>query len=313
MSEPDIRLPPGPTGKWMPTVSFMRDTHGTLDKWVAKFGDPILVDALNGPIVLTGRPDLIETIFKADPAIFETFAKHTLRPILGDGSMLQLDGEPHRRERKLIMPMFHGQRMSSYVDAMQRIAIRSFDSYSESGTVSMLDITTAISLGVIVEVILGADNEDAAATLVQQSAEVTERTWPMFFFSPKAQFRFLGISPWDRFEDIRRELRENVVKEIRKRESSLEGREDILSLLVGARYEDGSAMELEHLLDEVGTFLFAGHETSALAMAWAVYYLLNNPESLEQLVAELDANVDKPPSEIAVSYTHLTLPTICSV
>ncbi len=299
MSEPDIRLPPGPQGKFKPTLSFMRDTHATLEKWAAEFGDPFLVDALNGPIVVTGRPDLIDTIFSADPAIFETFAKHTLQPILGQGSMLQLDGEPHRRERKLIMPMFHGQRMKSYVDAMQRIAIRLFDRYANSGTVSMIDVTTAISLDVIVEVILGADNEEAAATLAQQSEAVMKQTWPMFFFSRKTQFRFLGLSPWDRFEGARRELRENAVNEIRKREATLEGREDILSLLVGARYEDGSAMDLEHLLDELGTFLFAGHETSAVAMAWSVYYLLNNQDARERLVAELDANADKEPGEIA--------------
>ena len=127
MNEPDIRLPSGPTGKLLPTLSFMRDSFGALSKWVAEYGDPLFINALNGPIIATGRPDLIETIFSADPAIFETFAKDTLTPILGRGSMLQLDGKPHQRERKLIMPMFHGQRMKSYVESMQRIAIRSFD------------------------------------------------------------------------------------------------------------------------------------------------------------------------------------------
>ena len=92
MNQSDIRLPPGPTGKWLPTLSFMRNNHGTLKKWVSKFGDPIFINALNGPIIVTGRPDLIETIFNADPASYETFAKNTLQPILGAGSMLQLDG-----------------------------------------------------------------------------------------------------------------------------------------------------------------------------------------------------------------------------
>ena len=126
MNKTDVRLPQEPTGKFLPTMPLMRDFRGTLESWVAEFGDPIFVNALNGPIVVTGRPDLIETIFSADSAIFETFAKNTLTPILGTGSMLQLDGQPHQRERKLIMPMFHGKRMKSYIDAMQCIAIRSF-------------------------------------------------------------------------------------------------------------------------------------------------------------------------------------------
>ena len=299
MNKTDVRLPQGPTGKFLPTMRLMRDFRGTLESWVAEFGDPIFVNALNGPIVVTGRPDLIETIFSADSAIFETFAKNTLTPILGTGSMLQLDGQPHQRERKLIMPMFHGKRMKSYIDAMQRIAIRSFDRHSAAGTVSMLDITTAISLDVIVDVILGAEDEEAVTTLVKQAADIVKQTSPLFFFSRKAQFRFLGLSPWDRFVKTQRALRETLAQEVQKRKESHFAREDILSLLVEARYEDGSEMDLDHLLDELGTFLFAGHETSALAMAWAVYYLLNNQDAREQLVAELDANADKSLGEIA--------------
>lgn len=299
MNEPDIRLPDGPTGKLLPTLSFMRDSLGALTKWVAEYGDPVFINALNGPVIATGKPDLIETIFSADPANYETFAKDTLRPILGPGSMLQLEGKAHQRERKLIMPMFHGQRMKSCVDAMQRIALRSFDPHSGSGTVSMLDITTAISLDIIVEVMLGAEDKKAVTTLVKQSAAVVQRTWPLFFFSRKTQFRFFGLAPWDRFQKARDELRATLVQEIEKRDGKTEGREDILSLLLEARYEDGSKMETGHLLDELGTFLFAGHETSAIAMAWAVYYLLNNREAREKLVAELDANIDKQPAEIA--------------
>lgn len=294
----EIRLPPGPKGKWLPTLSLMRDARGAMKKWSEQFGDPFFVDALNGPIVVTGRPDLIQTIFAAKPSSFEAFAKKALQPVLGPGSMLQLDGEPHRRDRKLTMPMFHGQRMRSYSDAMQRIATESIKRRASTGTVSMLDITTEISLDVIVEVIIGADDEQATKTLVRQSAEVMRRTWPIFIFSPRTQFRFLGLAPWDRFLKVRKEMRDCVTEEIRKRETSLQGREDILSLLLSARYEDGSAMETEHLLDELGTFLFAGHETSAIAMAWAVYHLLNNPEALERLVAELDANADKSPAEM---------------
>jgi len=163
----------------------------------------------------------------------------------------------------------------------------------------MIDITTEISLDVIVEVILGADDEEATAMLVKRSGEVMRRTSPIFFFSPRMQFRFFGLGPWDRFEKSRKELRQSVADEINKRESDLSGKEDILSLLLSARYEDGSAMETEHLLDELGTFLFAGHETSAISMAWAVYYLLSNPDAHEQLVAELDDNAGCSPAEMA--------------
>ena len=66
IDQSDIRLPQGPAGKFLPTMRLMRDFRGTLESWVAEFGDPIFVNALNVPIVVTGRPDLIETIFSAD-------------------------------------------------------------------------------------------------------------------------------------------------------------------------------------------------------------------------------------------------------
>ena len=298
-NQTDIRLPNGPKGRWGPSLSFMRDARGSLEKWIAEFGDPFLINALNGPIVITARPDLISKIFGSDPMMFETFAKATIDPILGKDSMLSLDGEAHRRERKLVMPMFHGQRMRSYAETIQQSAIGAFEANVDVGTVAMHDITTDISLEVIVKALLGADDERAANDLINKSQKVLKLSLPIFFFSSKSQFRFLGLSPWDRFERARKDLRAAINQIIEKREKNLEGREDILSLMLSARYEDGSAMGREHLFDELGTFLFAGHETSAVTMAWAVYCLLTNPESLERLVAELDSAGDLEPGAIA--------------
>ena len=295
MSDAQTKLPPGPKGRWLTTLSFMRDARSALSQWAARYGDPFFVNVLNGPIVITGRPDLIGKIFGSDPRTFESFAKDGLGPMLGNGSMLLLEGEPHRRERKLIMPMFHGKRMKSYAQSIEELAAASFESNVDSGEVSMHDITTRISLDVIIRVLIGADPGSATAGLVDDAQEVIKYAKPIFIFSPKTQISFLGMMPWDRFLKARKKLRAGIGAEIDKREKDLEGREDILSMLLNARYEDGSAMDREHLFDELGTFLFAGHETSAVAMAWAVYSLLTHQEALDRLVAELDgANVSEP-------------------
>ena len=299
MSDVQAKLPPGPKGRWLSTLSFMRDARGALGKWAARYGDPFFVNVLNGPIVITGRPDLIGTIFGSDPKNFEAFAKDGLGPLLGNGSMLLLEGEPHKRERKLIMPMFHGKRMKSYAQSIEQLAAATFESNVDAGEVAMHDITTKISLDVVIRVLIGADPGSATAGLVDDAQQVIKYAKPIFIFSPKTQISFLGMMPWDRFLKVRKKLRDSITTEIAKREKDLEGREDILSMLMSARYEDGSAMDREHLFDELGTFLFAGHETSAVAMAWAVYSLLTHREAHDRLVAELDAANISEPGELA--------------
>ena len=107
----------------------MRNNHGTLKKWVSKFGDPIFINALNGPIIVTGRPDLIETIFNADPASYETFAKNTLQPILGAGSMLQLRfcGVFHRIHISDLTMETESERLRSLLCCMANYNLRSLD------------------------------------------------------------------------------------------------------------------------------------------------------------------------------------------
>ena len=114
----ESRLPPGPPGSWRPTLQLIRNPRAALEGWASQYGDPFLLNALNGPVVVTGREDLIRTIHGQDPSIYAPFATTTIVPLMGNGSMLILEGEPHRRERRLLMPMFHGDRMKTYGTSM---------------------------------------------------------------------------------------------------------------------------------------------------------------------------------------------------
>ena len=114
----ESRLPPGPPGSWRPTLQLIRNPRAALEGWARQYGDPFLLNALNGPVVVTGREDLIRTIHGQDPSIYAPFATTTIVPLMGNGSMLILEGEPHRRERRLMMPMFHGDRMKTYGTSM---------------------------------------------------------------------------------------------------------------------------------------------------------------------------------------------------
>lgn len=296
-------LPPGPQGRWRPTLRIIREPRQALQEWAERYGDPFFVHALNGPVVITGRADLIQQIFAHDAADYDAFGKRALEPILGAGSMLMLSGEPHRRERKLVMPMFHGERMRAYAGIMQAAAERVMPSYADGAVFSALDATTAISLEIIVRAIFGSEREQSAEQLLRLSRKVMSRSWPIFFFSPKLHISLLGLSPWDRLSRAKQELRKALQQEVRYREEFPEHREDILSLLMEARYEDGTSIEREHLFHELGTFLFAGHETTAIALGWALYHLHSNQDCLARLEGELaQVEPDKPESFAALPY-----------
>ncbi len=296
-------LPPGPPGKWKSTWRALSDPRSAFKEWSREYGDPYLVPALNGAIAMTGRPDLIKQIFGADPSLFAAFAADTLRPILGSGSLLLMDGAMHKRERKLVMPMFHGDRMRAYGKAMQEVAIATVQRHVGQH-VRAIDVTTAISQEVIVRAVFGAQNRKRIDRLLDATRNIVRRSSPMLFYSKRMQFSFAGWSPWDQFLAAQHDLHEAFDAELAVRENSSEGpREDILSLLSTAKYEDGSAITTSHLRDELFTFLFAGHETSAIAMAWAIEHLNRNPETLLKLLAELKkAPSDAPEDLVQLPY-----------
>lgn len=287
MSETN-RIPNGPKGKWLPTLAIVKDPRRAFEKWKATYGDPFLVNALNGPIVVTGRPDLIREVFGADPSTFDTFATETITPVLGAGSMILMSGDTHKRERKLVMPMFHGERMRAYGNTMQEVALESVRA-NEGGTpFDTLPMMTEISLNIIVQTVFGSASS-RVLQLRKLGLELVKKSNPLIFFSKKTHFRFLGISPWDRFLKAKAELYAGLDREIDAARDRNFDSDDILSMMGRAKYEDGTSITQANIRDELMTFLFAGHETSALAMTWAIYHLHRYPEQLDRLRNEVDS------------------------
>ncbi|MFM8571411.1 MAG: cytochrome P450 [Pirellula sp.] len=290
-------LPRGPKGSWKLTWQLIQNPRKAIHGWVKDYGDPVLIHPLNGPVIITGRADLIREIFGHDPADYEPFAAGTLIPMLGEGSMLTLGGETHRRERKLVMPMFHGDRMKSYGEAMQQIALgRVSEAVAKGPVVSTLELMTSISLDVIVSVVFGSDQKDLTDRLFDASRRIVKASNPILFFSPNTHISLMGWSPWDRYLSARKRLDSlfDSIYQSRKQEVGL--RDDIFTLMSQATYEDGQPIQQDHLRSELLTFLFAGHETSALAMTWAMYHLHRNPETLERLTQEFAQLPDKSPT-----------------
>jgi cytochrome P450 len=131
--------------------------------------------------------------------------------------------------------------------------------------------------------------------------KVVRKTNPILFFSTKTHFSFLGLSPWDRFQAARLQLRKLFNELYEQRQQNPTDGEDIFSMMTAARYEDGESITRDHLREELMTFLLAGHETSAIAMTWAIYHLHTNPAVLETLREELRTLPDRSFASLAAA------------
>ncbi len=294
-------LPPGPKGKWRPTLRLIRNPRAAMEAWVKEFGDPFLLHALNGPVVVTGREDLIRIIYGQSPDVYEPFAAATMTPLMGAGSMFILDGEEHRRERRLIMPMFHGDRMKAYGQAMQETAVEQLTKHNLGKFLLTKPLMIDISLEIIVRTVFGGDDRETAERMINASHRTFAAASPLLFFSRKTHLSFFGLTPLDRWNKAKANLFGLFDEAINARKSTAAEREDILSLLCEAKYEDGQSITKDHVHAELMTFLFAGHETTALTLTWAIYHLHRGRESLDRLRAELDALPDLQPSTLAAA------------
>lgn len=302
----DSALPPGPKNALLQTYLYTRDAYGYLARMRDAYGDLYTVPAVNGTVVMAGSPAMAAQIFSADPDTFVPFGMEAMLPLVGSHSMLALTGARHRRERKLLMPAFHGDRMRAHGETIRAAALAASARWTVGKPFTFQDTSQAISLEVIIRVVFGVSEPAQVEAVRKAILAFVEATVPVLLFFPFLQRSFFGGGPWVRFMRARDGLSALLRAEIRERRSRGEGGgDDILSSMLAARHEDGSAMSEDELHDELLTLLFAGHETTGIALAWAIYWLLRNPSCLARLVAEIDAAGERPEPEVIAKLPYL--------
>ena len=238
--------------------------------------------------VLFSHPEAIRQIFTGDEDKLrggEAFI--ALQPLLGAHSILALDGARHERERRLMMPPFHGERMLAYGETMRAIADWAIERWPIGRPFPLHPEMQAITLEVILRTVFGAEGEGLKAlrNLVQRFSRTVAN--PMWLW-PRLQIDLGPLSPWGRFLRAKCDLDTFLFAEFaRRRADSSAPRDDVLSLLLAARYEDGEPMRDGELRDQMMTLLFAGHDTTATSLAFAFHNILRHPEVLERLRGEL--------------------------
>lgn len=291
-----------PNGSKLPAVITMiqalLDQFGALEKAQKKYGDIFYrpKSALLPAYVIFSDPQAIEKVFTADPNLFEVGKQSTLsvRVLLGSNSLVLLDGVQHQQRRKLLMPPFHGERMKSYGQTMVDVTKEVISQWQVGQTICIRDYTQEISLRVILRTIFGIDEgkrfDRLKQVLIDYLDILNSPANSFFLFFPFLQKDLGALTPWGKFLKQKQTIHVILQTEIDRRRNNpdLLG-EDILSLMLSVRDEDGNPMEDVEIRDELLTMLFAGHETTASSLAWAFYWLHYLPEVGQKLITELNS------------------------
>ena len=290
-----------------PTLTMIRaliDQFSTLEQAQKKYGDIFYTpkSTFLPPYVIFSDPQAIEKVFTANPNSFEVGKQSSLpvRVLLGDNSLILLDGVQHQQHRKLLMPPFHGERMKSYGQTMVDVTKEVMARWQVGQTICMRDYTQEISLKVILKTVFGLNEGEEFDRLKQILIDYlgifNSPLKSFFLFFPFLQKDLGALTPWGKFLQQKQIIYSILQTEIDRRRNNPETLgEDILSLMLSVRDEDGNQMRDDEIKDELMTMLFAGHETTASSLAWAFYWLHYLPEELQKLKSEfssLDNNTD---------------------
>ena len=256
--------------------------------------------------ILVNHPEAIKEILASNRQKLFASSKNNgiLSPLLGDRSVILLEGDPHRQRRKLLLPPFHGERMANYSRSIVELTNKVFGGSIAGETFSARDLAQNISLQVILRVVYGIGDSKRATELKRLMSEMTDVfNSPLssaMLFLPMFQQDWGRWSPWGYFVRVRRAIDELIYAEIAERKQDNIYGEDILSMLMSARDETGQPMSDRELRDELMSLMFAGHETTATAIAWALYWVHHLPEVKAKLLDEIASlGVSPKPMEIA--------------
>lgn len=293
-------LPPGPRlPRAAQTLGFILFPGRFVDSCRRRYGDLVTFSSLfDSCFVMVFEPELVKQVFRGSPERLRAGeANAVLGPVVGDRSVLLLDGAEHLRERRLMLPAFHGERMRTYELQMREATDRAIDSWPVGETFTLLPAMRSLTLEVITRTVFGVQEGARLAELERRirtllGSVTSSRLGVLVLALSRGR---LGAGAGRRFEHNRRALDELIYEEIARRRATadLDEREDVLSMLLRARGEDGRPMSDRELRDELVTLLVAGHETTATGLAWAFELLLRHGSVLRRLRAELAEGGDE--------------------
>ncbi len=285
-----VTLPPGPsTPRAVQGAYALIVAQRGMRQMRDRYGDAFTVNVpIFGRAVVVSDPAEVRQMFMTSRDVADNLDRNLGR-VLGPGSLFALAGEEHHRQRRLLIPPFHGRRLAAYEKIVEEETVRELASWPQGRAFPTLPSMMRITLNIILRAVFGSEGAELAALreLLPRAIKLGSRLAVLPI--PKVDLGWW--SPWGRFWAMRREYDAIVARLISKaqRDTSLDERDDILALMLQSRYDDGSAMSRAEIADQLLTLLAAGHETTATTLAWAVERLRRHPTVLRALVEEADS------------------------
>src|SRR3954447_6148988 len=244
---------------------------------------------VDGGTVITSHPDHVKSLFTADPADAPSLTGESpLRPIVGPNTTLTALGERHMRQRKLLLPSFHGEAVERYMSMIAEAAEREIDRWPVGEPFALAPRMQAITLDVIMAGIFGIEGRPQRGTPEHRLRQVIRRLVVLSTLPISQLAELLNTGSDEAVGPTKVALGyldRATYAVIRKRRNAtdLEQRTDILSLLLQATDESGTPMTDDELRDELLTLVLAGHETTANSLAWTFERLVRNPQAYDRL------------------------------
>ena len=294
-----MKVPNGPQSpQFLRTIKLVARPLDYLETYAQRYGDTFKVGSKKSPLVYFSNPQAIQKIFTADPELFDSGkGNRILRFLLGDHSLVLLDGDRHQRQRRLLMPPFHGDRMRTYSQLICDITEQVMSQWTIGESFLIRSSMQEITLRVILQAVFGLHDGQRFQQLRQLLTSLLDSigsplSSTLLFFQ-SLQRDWGPLSPWGRFLRQKQQIDQLIYDEIRERreQDNLSGN-DILTLLMSAVDEAGQPMTDEELRDELMTLLVAGHETTASALTWALYWIHHLPDVHDKLLYELNTLSD---------------------
>jgi cytochrome P450 len=284
------QLPPGPSApEWFQTLNWQTRPIAFFERCRARYGKRFTVRLLAAPtFVFITEPDEIKEVFTAPPEVLHPGeGASILAPVVGENSVILLDEGSHMSQRKLMLPAFHGERMKRLTRLMTEVAEREVESWPTSEPFRTHPRLQALTLEVILRAVFGLEPGPRLDQLrINLTKMATEAVKP---FSALPALQSDRFKRWRDFVAMRERTDQLLFEQIEERRTEGGDRDDVLSMLLEARHEDGSPMSRQELRDELMTLLVAGHETTASSLAWAFERLAHEPSVVKRLHQEIDS------------------------
>jgi cytochrome P450 len=231
------------------------------------------------PFVMLSDPHEVRELFMAPPEVLHPGeGARLLEPVVGSQSVILLDEAPHLEHRRLLLPAFHGERMQRLAGLMQELTERELDSWPTDEPVELHSRLQGLTLEIILRAVFGLDEGPRLDRLREQVPAILEFGDSPMSLLPIAQRVMKGRGRFGRFESDRAQVDEELFALMAERRLEHDDRDDVLTMLLAARHEDGSPMSDSEIRDELLTALVAGHETTASSLAFAYEQLARAPE-----------------------------------